>query len=76
MRSLDRRIDLKLEELKNGWFLISYDKDGVCGTKQVMSREDIREELIDIYHFLRCSPSPKMYTLNISGASKDEYDYF
>ena len=76
MKSLDRQVDIKFEQLRNGWFLISYDKNGVSGTKQVLSRDEIRDELIDIYHFLNCSASPNMYNLKISGAAKDEYDFF
>jgi len=76
MKSLDRHVELNFEELRNGWFLISYDKNGVSGTKQVASREEIRDELIDIYHFLNCSASPNMYDLKRTNAVRDNYDLF
>jgi len=74
MRCLDRHIDLKFEKLRSGWIIIHYHKSGVFGTKQVFSKDEIKEELIDIFHYLNNPFGSKMYNWKTSGAIKDDYD--
>jgi len=52
MRKLDSKINLKIEELNSGFFVIYYSRYDIKGSKVVDKFENIYEEVVEIYEFL------------------------
>jgi len=67
MKSLDAGINLKIETKTKGGYVLHYSKRDVFGSKSVLLLREMKEELDEIFSYLNCSSSPKMYELQLTG---------